>query len=328
MIRLATLEAVLGPFIPDAAGAAYRKFPPLPPAAIEAAARRAAAMAGRTLDGSYAHGPAEARVGDRSFAWQLSGSPGLVVKVLGTSERATYKSWLRAVDIARSLRTPPGLRSPRIYHAGLEPVPWFVEERAPGPAASPACLSPAHAVEIISAIQGTRLSRGPALKRWNARRYRRQILEPTKQLLRSGVITPLAARQVVELARTHLPRTKSFAPVLSHNDLAISHIYPDGGTTWLIDWESPHYDRLLMVDAAHLMVNHGPMNVEWASRIGRAALDHLQERTDADLRSNLVVALLDRVVGKAYEWLRRYRLQSRDALEALCALIDGDLVPR
>ena len=327
MISNSVLAAYLGPFDAAAATPVYLDFPPLPPAEIEAAARAAARDLGRVLNGPYSRGPADAQVGDRAFAWSLAGHPTRMVKVLATSERSTRKTWARAQTIANKLDPPDNLRVPRVHRRGNSPVPWCVEDEAIGAVASTASLSDALALEIVLAVQQTGLRGGPRLERWDVRTYSQQIAEPLRQLTRWRVITPDAGQQALSLARSHERRARTFAPVLVHNDLAISHIYLGDGVPWVIDWESPHYDRLLMLDIAHLMVNHGHLDPQWARGLAQLALDCFGRRLDADLRSNLVLALLERAVGRAYEWLRRYRQQSKDAVEVLCAVIDGALLP-
>jgi hypothetical protein len=82
-----------------------------------------------------------------------------------------------------------------------------------------------------------------------------------------------------------------------------------------------------MLDVAHLIVSHGVSRPEWACELARVALDHARRETGNELKSNLVVAMLERALGKALDHLRRRHMQSVPAVDALCAVLEGEFLP-
>jgi len=314
----------LGEFDPDDARPFYLDFPLSSPIAIESAARLAAAVAGRQLSEPCGRSPADARIGDRSFAWRLTGKPGLVVKVLATSEHSTLRSWLAAEATSSALKQTPGIRAPRVQLHASAPVPWALEDEAVGVAATTLSLNHLRAFEIVLAIQQASLRQTVAMDLYDHRRFRRNIHLPLEELAQASVITRSAQTEAWQLANSHLQRMREFEPVLAHNDLAIHHIYLGDHEPWVIDWERPVRDRSMMLDVAHLMVNHGPLDTAWARRLGATAISYMPDPAQA--HSNLVVALLERVAGKALDALRRQRRQAADAVQTLCLILSGDLV--
>jgi len=320
------LTDCLATFDPAAAGAAYRPLPHFPPQAIYEAAITAAAEFGRALRQPYLRGPSEAQIGDRSFAWPLSGMPPLMVKVLGTPDRSVVRGWSKLAALITGLEPPRTLRTPRIHGAGQSPVPWVVEDAAQGAAASSATLDPQSTLDIVLTIQQVKVRPKVSLEQWGPNTYAQNIEGPLQELSKYAVITPAAVSRARDLARRHLREVRALTPVLVHNDLAIHHIYLGDEVPWVIDWESTHYDHLLLLDVAHLIINHGELQSSWARALAEGALHRFERDHQADLRSNLVVCLLERSVGKAYDALRRQQRQSRDAVESLCAVLEGEFV--
>jgi hypothetical protein len=316
----------LGEFRVEQAAAGFVDYPLVPPALILQGAHAAAGAAGRRLGPARGRDPFHTEPGDRSYTWRLEGDPPLSVKVLATTERWTRRAFRVAGRLINHLEPPPGLRLPRRLFAGQKPVPWVIEEEAPGIAATTASLSPKAALQIVIAVRQTRIRGWHRLDDWGVRRYATQILGPLDDLVGWSVITSESARRAHELAAAHLERARPHRPVLCHNDLAIHHVFLAEPVPWLIDWENVHQDRLQVLDVAHLMVNHGRLDLEWARRLGELALRHPDIGAGLDLRSNLIVALLERAIGMAYDAIRRQRRQSGTAVEALCAVLRGDLL--
>src|SRR6266851_9968505 len=71
----------LGEFRPDVASKWFVHYGLHSPYVIEAAAKRAAKLVGRTLLSPMTRSPWEAMPGDRSIVWRLGGEPAMVVKV-------------------------------------------------------------------------------------------------------------------------------------------------------------------------------------------------------------------------------------------------------
>ncbi|MDQ6879998.1 MAG: hypothetical protein M3082_20330 [Candidatus Dormibacteraeota bacterium] len=316
----------MGAYDPDRAQPAFVDYPRFPLTAIEAAAQAAADAAFRSLAEPYVRGPRDPRDGDRAFAWRLKGEPGMAAKVLASSERWTVRAWKRGQTIANRLQAPPTIRIPRVVHRGTKPAPWLVQEAAIGIPATTASLSPARALEIVLGVQATRVRAWSHLDEWALDAYRRQIIQPLRELARYGVISDVSAATGRQLAENHLAQAKVARPVLSHNDLALRHIFLGDAVPWVIDWEDAHHDRLLFLDVAHLMLNDGWLDLDWAQELGRLAVSHFEARYNADLRSNLIVTLLERATGNAYDALRRQRRQSVEAVKSLCAVISGELL--
>jgi hypothetical protein len=314
----------LGEFDPEAARSFYLDFPLFSRVSIESAARLAAAAAGRELLAPCGRSPVDAQIGDRSFAWRLSDRPGLIAKVLATSEHSTLRSWLSAEAMSSAFRRVSGLRIPGIGLHASAPVPWKVEEAALGEPATTSSLNHLRAFEVILSIQQIELRRSVQLDLYDRGRFRRNIHLPLEELGQAGVISRTAQVEAWQLANHHLERMHEFDPVLAHNDLAIHHIYVGDVEPWVIDWERPVRDRSLMLDVAHLTVNHGRLDLAWARRLCATAVSYLPDPARA--RSNLIVALLERTAGKALDRLRRQRSQARDAVQTLGAILNGDLI--
>jgi len=325
--RTGVTSDCLGRFGLGAASPSFAGYGLYPPAQIEAAARTAAKAAGRDLLAPMTRSPWEAMTGDRSFVWRLSGEPGLVAKVRATDWEDTVRMWNQLLNLARALKPPPSLAVPRVHFSGETPVPWCVMDAAEG---TPTLLTGMGAAEVFSlvlAIQRTQLDGFRFRGAWGAATYARQVEQPVTELVTAEVITEATGRRVREVLAAHRPFLKDCQPVLAHNDLAIYHVFGGGRTTWIIDWESVVYDRLQMLDVAHLIVNHGLSRPEWACELCSIALDHGRRETGGELRSNLVVAMLERALGKALDHLRRRHLQSVPAVDALCAVLEGQFLP-
>ena len=323
-VLAADAASFLGAFDANQARPFYLDFPLSSRVAIEAAARLAAAAAGRELSEPCGREPADAEIGDRSFAWRLTGTPGLIVKVLATSEHSTLRSWLAAETTSSALKQTPGIRAPRVKLHASAPVPWALEDEAVGAPATTLSLNHLRAFEVVLSIQQTSLRQTVALDLYDHRRFRRNIHLPLEELAQASVISRTAQAEAWQLANCHLQRMRDFDPVLAHNDLAIHHIYLGDDEPWVIDWERPVRDRSMMLDVAHLMVNHGSLDIAWANRLGATACSYMPDPEQA--HSNLVVALLERVAGKALDALRRQRRQALDAVQALSAILAGELV--
>ena len=56
--------------------------------------------------------------------------------------------------------------------------------------------------------------------------------------------------------------------------------------------------------------------------IAGIAMEHARSQFGNPLRSNLVVAMLERAVGRTLDMLRRRHQQSDQAIEALCYVIE------
>jgi hypothetical protein len=263
--------------------------------------------------------------GTTSFVWLLDGQPGLVLKVLGSPQRAALRSWSWSISIANTLEPLYGLHVPRVRERGSSPIPWAIHDLAPGPPATISTMSPEAALNLVENVQRTTLFRGPRLQDWGRKRYAANIEEPLAALRRSGVVSDDAARRAGELVREHLDRVTLLDRVLAHNDLALHHIFPTEVGYWLIDW-TPHWDRLGVLDIAHLMINHGALDMSWARRLGSLAISRKQTLLGADVRSNLLVCLMERAVGMAFAELQRRAKQSVDSVDILCAIIEGELV--
>jgi hypothetical protein len=317
----------LGRFSIGAARPSFAAYCLYAPALVEAAARTAARAAGRELLAPMTRSPWEAMTGDRSFVWRLSGEPGLVAKVRATDWKDTARMWNRLLKVARTLKPPPGLRVPRVHVSGETPVPWCVMDAAEGTPTLLTGIGAADAFLVVLAIQRTQFDGFRFREAWSAATYVRQVERPLAELVIAEVITEATARHVREVMAMHRPFLKESQPLLAHNDLALYHVFGGGSRTWIIDWESVVYDRLHMLDVAHLIVSHGVSRPEWACELARVALDHARRETGNELKSNLVVAMLERALGKALDHLRRRHMQSVPAVDALCAVLEGEFLP-
>ena len=324
---MGVMSDCLGRFGLDAASPSFAGYGLYPPALVEAAAKTAAKAAGRELLSPMTRSPWEAMTGDRSFVWRLSGEPGLVAKVRATDWEDTVRMWNRLLNVASTLKPPPGLSVPRVHFSGETPVPWCVMDAAEG---TPTLLTGMEAADVFSlvlAIQRTQLDGFRFRGAWDAATYVRQVEQPLAELVTAEVITDVTGRRVREVLAAHRPFLKDCRPVLAHNDLALYHVFGGGRTTWIIDWESVVHERLQMLDVSNLIVNHGLSRPKWACELGRIALDHARRDTGGDLGSNLVVAMLERALGKALDHLRRRHMQSVPAVDALCAVLEGQFLP-
>lgn len=251
----------------------------------------------------------------------------MVVKVCATDDPTTARMWNRSLDVAERLQPPESLAIPRVRLSSDEPVSWCVIDAGIG---SPALLATARAdelFEVVLSIQQTQL-RGFQLRgTWGASNYVRQVVDPIRELTTAGVIGVELCRRALECLEEHRSGLKELPPVTAHNDLALYHIYMGGPVPWVIDWESVIRDRLHMLDVAHLIVNHGLARPEWAQELAAIALDHGRREFGCDLTSNLIVAQLERAAGKVLDMLRRRHQQSVQAIDALCAVIDGRFIP-
>jgi hypothetical protein len=321
------LAECLGPFRPQAASAWFSSFTLYSPSQIEAAAKAAAHAAGRRLLSPMTRSAWEAVPGDRSLVWKLSGEPALVAKVCATDDAGTARMWRRLADVSARLQPPEGLEIPRVRFAGDQPIPWCVIDAAAG---SPALLESTGVTDlfkVVLAVQRTKLEGFQFRATWGASTYVKQVEEPVRQLVAAEVIGAVAGRRALALLAEHRPHLKELSPVTAHNDLTLYHIYTGGPSTWVIDWESAIRDRLHMLDVAHLIVNHGAEQTEWARELAGTAMEYARGENGDSLRSNLVVSLLERATGKALDLLRRRHQQSTHAVEALCGVLDDRFVP-
>lgn len=316
-----------GDFNAEVARKSFVRLPMYPPDVIEEAAKGAARSIGRTLLAPMTRTPWEASPGDRSFVWRLSGTPALVVKVCATDDSGTVRMWNRALDLADRLRPPTGIAVPRIREAGNRPVPWCVMDLAAG---SPAMLATVRADELFALaleIQKTQVTGFHLRSSWNVDTYVRQITGPLRELAGAGVISPSIAEKTAELTREHQRTARELTAVTAHNDLALYHIYMGEGTAWIIDWESVVRDELRTLDVAHLIVSHGRARPDWARELAKITIEHGRRELAVDLTSNLVIAQLERAVGKTYDMLRRRHRQSAQAVDALCCVVNGEFLP-
>jgi len=318
----------LGDFDLEVAQRSFENYRLYAPDLVEAAARAAAKEAGRKLLAPMTRGPWEAMPGDRSYVWRLSGEPGMVVKVRATDRQETVRMWNRSISVLQALRPPSDLCTPRVHFAGNQPVPWCVIDAAVGTPTFLTGMGAAEAFEVVQAVQRTQLDGLRFGGGWDASTYARQVREPVAELVGAQVITEGTGRRVLQTVAEHRHGVRECPPVLAHNDLALYHVFAGGPTKWLLDWESVVYERLRMLDVAQLIVSHGVTRPEWACELARIALEHAWEESGADLTSNLVVAMLERAAGKALDHLRRRHQQSTQAVDALCAVLDGRFLPR
>jgi hypothetical protein len=321
------LDESLGPFRPEAANGWFANYRLYSPDQMESAAKTAARVAGRRLLSPLTRGPWEAIPGDRSVVWRLSGEPGLVVKVRATDDEGTARMWKRMIDVSRRLRPPDDLAVPRVHFSGTQPVAWCVIDAAAG---SPSLLTSSAAVElfeVVLSVQRTRLDGFQLGFPWGISAYVNHIEEPIRHLVAAEVIREETGRRALELLESHRPHLKELPHVTAHNDLGLYHIYTGGEITWVIDWESTTRDRLRMLDVAHLIVNHGVSRPEWARELASIAMEHARSQFGNPLRSNLVVAMIERAAGRALDMLRRRHQQSDQAIEALCYVIEEQFLP-
>src|SRR6266511_3377933 len=66
---------------------------------------------------------------------------------------------------------------------------------------------------------------------------------------------------------------------------------------------------------------------EWARELASIAMEHARSQFGNPLRSNLVVAMIERAAGRALDMLRRRHQQSDQAIEALCYVIEEQFLP-
>ncbi|HZQ49660.1 MAG TPA: hypothetical protein VFB69_05065 [Candidatus Dormibacteraeota bacterium] len=321
------LHRCTGDFDPETAAPMFLRLPMHPPDVIEDAAKSAARMMGRELLVPMTRTPWEATPGDRSFVWQLTGTPALVVKVCATGDSTQVRMWNRSLDLADRLRPIDGIAVPRVRAAGGKPVPWAVFDCAAG---SPALLATVRAEDLFAlvlGIQKTQVSGFHLRSSWDVDTYARQIIGPLRDLAAAGVISQQVADRTVEVTKEHQRTAKALPAVTAHNDLALYHVFMGDGPTWIIDWESVVRDELRTLDVAHLMVSHGLARPQWAAELAHITLDHGRRELGVDLTSNLVLAQLERAVGKTYDMLRRRHRQSMPAVDALCAVLNGEFMP-
>jgi hypothetical protein len=321
------LAEYLGTFRSEVASRSFDHYGLYAPDRIESAAKAAARLVDRKLLSPMTRSPWEALPGDRSLVWRLSGEPALVVKVRATDDDVTARMWKRMMDVSGRLHPPDGLAVPRVVLSGNQPVPWCVIDAAAGAPALLTSLRGAELFAVVQAVQRTMLDGFQFGSAWGIATYVKQIEEPIRQLVAAEVIRAAAGRRALELLRDHRPYLRELPPVTAHNDLGLYHIYTGGPVTWVIDWESVTRDRLHMLDVAHLIVNHGAAHPEWACELASAAMDHALGRHGDRLRSNLVVAMLERALGKTLDMLRRRHQQSYQAVEALSCVIEGRFLP-
>jgi hypothetical protein len=327
MIPVSLTEKYLGQFRMQAASGWFSHYGLYSPNQIESAAKAAAKLAGRQLLSPMTRSPWEAMPGDRALVWRLSGEPALVVKVCATDDPGTTRMWKRLAEVTSRLQPPDELAVPRIRLSGDQPVPWCVIDAAVGLPALLTSTSAEELFDIVMAVQRTRLEGLRFRGSWGSAAYINQVEEPVRQLVAAEVITEEAGQRALQLLEAHRPHLRELPPVMAHNDLGLYHIYTGGPKTWVIDWESAVKDRLHMLDVAHLMVNHGAARPEWARDLGSIAMNHARREFGDDLRSNLIVSMLERAVGKALDLLRRRHQQSNQAVEALCCVLGGWFVP-
>jgi len=264
--------------------------------------------------------------GKHTFVWPLEGEPALLVKVLGTPKGSVMRNWLWAISVFNTLEATPGLIVPRVRSKGASPVPWLVQEMAPGSPGTTLTMTPLAALDVVNKVQRTTLFHGPRVAVWGPREYSANLRRPLAALEKAGVISPSVVKKALQVATLHLERLVLVDPVFTHNDLAIHHVFTGQGGHWLIDW-APHLDRLGMIDVAHLMINHGTWEPAWARELASLAMARNRSLLGDDLAANLVVSLIERAVGRAYEWRRRWAQQSAPAMDALFAILEGELVP-
>ena len=327
MSTIGPLSDCSGDFDPETATHAFLRLPLHPPDLIEEAAKSAARSIGRALWSPMTRTPWEASPGDRSFVWRLSGTPAMVVKVCATDDANTVRMWNRSLDVADRLRPPAGLEVPRVRAAGTKPVPWCVLDCAPGSPALLANVSANDMFELVLGIQKTQVSGFHMRSSWDTETYVRQIIGPLRDLVETGVIAQRVADRTLEVTREHQRLAKDLPAVTAHNDVALYHVYVGDGPTWVIDWESVVRDQLRTLDVAHLIVSHGLARPSWAVELAQITIDHGRRELGCDLTSNLMLAQLERAVGKANDMLRRRHQQSLPAVQALCAVLDREFMP-